>query len=88
VKWSDIVTCHEIAGFLLEYSTGELPADVREIFDRHLSVCPNCREYLALYQTTVALGRHAFDDDEAAAATSSMPEELVAAILASRQAHE
>jgi anti-sigma factor RsiW len=76
------MTCKEVADFLLEYTTGELPADVREFFDVHLSRCPNCREYLALYVTTIRLGRHAFDHGDAIEA--GVPEELVSAILASR----
>jgi anti-sigma factor RsiW len=77
------MTCREVADFILDYSTGELCDEVREVFERHLSVCPNCREYLAQYSTTVELGRHAFDD-EAVAVESGIPEELVAAILAAR----
>jgi anti-sigma factor RsiW len=77
------MTCREVADFILAYSTGELSDGVREIFDRHLSVCPNCREYLAQYLMTVQLGRHAFDAD-ATAVESGVPEELVTAILAAR----
>jgi anti-sigma factor RsiW len=77
------VTCREVADFILEYSTGELSGEVREVFERHLSVCPNCREYLAQYLITVQLGRHAFDDT-APAVESGIPAELVVAILASR----
>lgn len=78
------MTCREFTEFILGYSTGELSAEAREVFERHLSVCPNCREYLALYLTTVELGRHACDHDEALAVKSGVPEELVAAILAAR----
>jgi hypothetical protein len=76
------MTCKEVADFLLEYTTGELPALVRDLFDLHLRLCPNCREYLALYLTTIELGRHAFDHGNAIDA--GVPEELVHAILASR----
>jgi anti-sigma factor RsiW len=88
VKWSDIVTCREFTDFILDYSTGELSVEMREVFERHLSVCLNCREYLALYLTTVELGRHACDDDGTLAVESGVPEELVAAILAARPSPE
>jgi predicted anti-sigma-YlaC factor YlaD len=78
------VTCREFTEFILDYSSRDLSVEVRELFERHLSVCPNCREYLALYLTTVELGRHACDHDEALAVKSGVPEELVAAILAAR----
>lgn len=76
------MTCKEVADFLLGYTSGELPADARELFEHHLSRCANCREYLALYVTTIELGRHALDNGDAIDA--GVPEELVTAILASR----
>lgn len=72
------MTCREIADFLFEYISGELPVDVRARFERHLHVCPNCRAYLATYQATVALGRQAYRAD----AGSDLPEEVVSAVMA------
>ena len=77
------MTCKEVADFIVDYVAGELSPEVREVFDAHLRVCPNCREYLALYGTTMALERTAFDNANDAVDTG-IPEELVAAILASR----
>ena len=77
------MTCKEVADFLLEYTTGELPAEARAVFDEHLRRCRNCREYLALYLTTIELGRRAFDDARNAV-DAGVPEDLVAAILAAR----
>jgi anti-sigma factor RsiW len=78
------VTCREVADFLLDYSIGELPESTRQAFERHLSVCPNCREYIALYLASVELGRRAFEDEERAAVQAGVPEDLVAAILGAR----
>jgi len=81
------MTCRELADFLMEYLDGELPADVRAAFDRHLSLCPNCVAYLAAYKTTIAMGRRAFAADEAEAdadARPDVPEDLVKAILIAR----
>lgn len=77
------MTCQEVADFLLDYTAGELADDVRVQFERHLSNCLNCREYLSIYRVTTTLGRHALDraDD---AIEAGVPEELVAAILAAR----
>ncbi len=77
------MTCREVADFIMDYTTGSLSAAARETFERHLSLCSNCCEYLAQYHATVKLGRHAFADD-ASAMAAGVPEELVAAILASR----
>ena len=78
------MTCRELAAFILDYSSGGLPLSTRLIFERHLSVCPNCREYLAHYLVAVRLGRMAFVDEEASAIEAGVPEDLVASILASR----
>jgi anti-sigma factor RsiW len=80
----DLVTCRELADFIIGYLDGDLAADVREKFDRHLTRCPNCRRYLAAYETTVSLGRHAFDDRDATADATGAPDDLIKAILSSR----
>lgn len=74
------MTCREVADFLADYVSGALAADVRAQFDRHLSVCPNCRAYLATYRATIELGRRAFAIPDADA-QSEVPEDLVSAIL-------
>ena len=78
------MTCRELADFLMDYLNAELPSEVRQAFDRHLAVCPNCVAYLKTYRTTIELGRRAFDDDTSEAGTD-VPPELVRAILAARK---
>jgi anti-sigma factor RsiW len=77
------VTCREAADFIADYLSGELAGEPRALFERHLTRCPSCVQYVASYQASVALGRQAFEDD--ADALDEMPEELVKAILAARQ---
>jgi anti-sigma factor RsiW len=78
------VTCRELADFIADYLTGDLSAEIRAAFDHHLSLCPNCRRYLAGYEATVTLGRHAFDADDSPV-PADVPEELVRAILLARR---
>ena len=54
------MTCHELSDFLLDYVSNELPDATREMFERHLSVCPDCRRYLDSYRKTIAMSRVAF----------------------------
>jgi anti-sigma factor RsiW len=68
----------------MDYLSGELSAATRARFDHHLSLCPNCRKYLAGYQHTVRLGKQAFDDEDGPL-PSDVPSELVKAILAARR---
>ena len=76
------MTCRECAEFLSDYLEGELAHDVRAVFERHLSLCPNCEIYLAQFRATVLAGQRAFDDD----ASEVVPDELIRAILAARKA--
>jgi predicted anti-sigma-YlaC factor YlaD len=78
------VTCRELADFLADYLSGELPAEARATFEHHLGLCANCRNYLTSYDETVKLGRRAFDDDDAHV-PAVVPEDLVKAILAARR---
>ena len=78
------MTCREFADFMLEYSTGELPHEMRAAFERHLERCHNCRAYLELYLRTVDASRRVAAADLEDATTCGVPEDLVAAILAAR----
>jgi anti-sigma factor RsiW len=78
------MTCREFADFLSDYLSGELPAATRAEFDRHLGICPNCRTYLASYESTGDLGRRAFEDQDADV-PPDVPPDLIRAILESRK---
>jgi anti-sigma factor RsiW len=75
------VTCRDFADFLYSYADGELAPAERAAFDAHLAICPDCVRYLAQYLDTIAAAPQAFGDERFA----EVPEELVQAILASRQ---
>jgi anti-sigma factor RsiW len=76
-----VITCRELYEFLIDYVSGELPIAQRTEFERHLAVCPSCVAYLENYENTIALGKAAAADDQS---TTELPEELLAAILATR----
>jgi len=78
-----MLTCREFADFMADYLADELSPAIKDSFDEHLRLCPNCRRYLASYKETVALGRHAFEDYEAML-PPEVPDDLVKAILAVR----
>lgn len=75
------MTCRELTSFIADYLSGELDQGTRHAFEHHLSLCPNCVQYVADYERAVALGRTVFEDDVVAA---DVPSDLVAAILAAR----
>src|SRR5262249_62261503 len=72
------LTCRELTDFLADYLAGELGADERAVFQRHLAACPDCTAYLRSYEATVRLARDAYADEPVPA---SVPDALVRAIL-------
>ena len=79
------MTCREVLDFVMAYLDGELTADVRSEFERHLTVCPQCVDYLNSYRATVEFEQQAFPPREGDAARHPIPDDLVKAILASRK---
>jgi anti-sigma factor RsiW len=77
------LTCREVLDFLGAYLDGELEHDVRSDFEHHLSLCPECTDYLASYRETLRLTHLGCDRD--GPLPEEVPEDLVAAILASRR---
>ena len=80
-----MITCREFEEFILGYLDGELPARQARIFEWHLRICRECREYLAAYRRTIAVGKAALGpaDDRL---PDDVPEDLIKAILDSRDA--
>jgi anti-sigma factor RsiW len=78
------MNCREFTEFLHEYLFGDLPADQRAEFDKHLAECPWCVAYLDSYQKTIQLEKAAFCASEDAPTPADVPEELIQAILRAR----
>jgi anti-sigma factor RsiW len=78
------LTCRELIDFLDDYVAGSLSATQRAQFDDHLGRCAACVRYLKSYQGTMRALALAFAPD--AAAPREVPEELISAILAAREA--
>ena len=73
------MTCRELSGFLADYVAGELPPDVHATFESHIINCGECDAFVAQYRATIRVSTTAYPDTT----PDKMPEELVAAILAS-----
>jgi anti-sigma factor RsiW len=78
-----LLTCRELIDFLAAYLEGELAPEARAAFEAHLSLCPDCVDYLASYRETIRLGKRACEPD--AELSADVPRELVDAILATRR---
>jgi anti-sigma factor RsiW len=79
------IPCEEVITFLWAYLAGELPAEKVAEFDRHLSVCPSCVNYIETYKKTVELSRGTFQPESCGVEAEEMPEDLMRAVLAARR---
>jgi anti-sigma factor RsiW len=79
------LNCRDFVEFLMDYLDGTLDASQRRTFDAHMNACPTCVTYLDTYRETIRLGRSLCDDPDAPV-PEEVPEELVQAILAARDA--
>jgi anti-sigma factor RsiW len=78
------MNCREFTEFLHEYLFGELPAEERAEFEKHLAECPWCVAYLDAYQKTIQLEKAAFAAPDGGPPPADAPEELIQAILRAR----
>lgn len=82
-----MITCRELEEFITDYLGGTLDGRQRFVFRLHLVLCRECRDYLAMYEQAVALGKSAFQD-AGDTVPEDFPEDLVRAIVAARRAAE
>jgi anti-sigma factor RsiW len=78
------MNCREFTEFLHDYLFGDLAAEARAEFDKHLAECPWCVAYLDSYRKTIQLEQVAFSAPEDAPPPAEAPEELIQAILRAR----
>jgi anti-sigma factor RsiW len=80
-----MITCRQFEDFILSYFEGGLTDRERKLFEIHLKVCRECREYLAAYKASMEAAKQGLSD-EATALPDEVPEDLIAAVIASREA--
>lgn len=52
-----MITCRELVELLLDFVSGQMPQEQRDLIERHLGRCPPCVAYLESYRTVVAVTR-------------------------------
>ena len=75
-----MITCREFETFVQQYLDDELPNRQRKIFEWHMRLCRECREYLAAYRRSIEIGQAVFSDPHSAL-PDDVPDDLVTAIL-------
>ena len=80
-----MITCREFEEFILRYLDDELEPRQKKLFEWHLRLCRECREYLAAYQRTVEIGKSVLGSENGPV-PDDVPEDLIKAVLDSRNA--
>ena len=80
-----MITCEEFEEFILAYLEDELPPGKKRVFEMHLKICRECREYLRAYRASMELAKLALIEEEVSPPTE-VPEDLIKAVLAAREA--
>ena len=81
-----MINCAAFEDFILAYLDDELPARQKAVFDLHLMLCRECRDYLQEYRSSMRLVREALLEDDPAPAPGDVPQRLIDAIVAARRA--
>ena len=55
--------CAHLVGLLADYVEHQLPSEVHDELERHLTRCPRCVTQLKTYESTVSLLRSIRDED-------------------------
>ncbi len=79
-----MITCREFEEFVLRYLEGELSDRQRSVFEWHLRLCRECREYLAAYKRTLEITTAVMAPPNAPV-LDEVPEDLIKAILEARK---
>jgi anti-sigma factor RsiW len=57
------ITCRELVEVITDFLEGALPAQERELVERHLAMCPWCETYLDQMQRTLVVAGRLREDD-------------------------
>ena len=79
-----MITCKEFEDFVLSYLDGELTRRQQSVFEWHLRICRECRDYLAAYQRAAELGCAVLHSPKETL-PEEVPEDLIRAILDARK---
>ena len=79
-----MITCREFEDFVLRYLDGELSPQQAKVFEWHMRICRECREYLAAYKRTIEIGKATLGAPDSSV-PDEVPEDLVRAVLDARK---
>jgi predicted anti-sigma-YlaC factor YlaD len=78
-----MITCEEFEEFIADYFEDDLSRKQKIIFEMHLRMCRECRDYLAAYRRTMEIS-HAIYEPDNVSMPEDIPEDLIKAVLDAR----
>jgi anti-sigma factor RsiW len=79
-RMHSMITCLEFENFIQNYLDDTLPIKQRKLFEWHMRLCKECRDYLAAYKRAIELGQATLGSANDPV-PSDVPEDLIQAIL-------
>jgi len=84
-----MISCREFEDFIVDYLEDALTPKQRRLFDAHLVVCHECREYLDAYKTSLDTVKRALEEPNTPENVDTdvpdeLLEDLIGAVIASR----
>ncbi len=80
-----MITCKECIEFLDDYIAGDVSPAALENFEKHLALCPPCRDFIESYRKTIEETRCACSEPDEQVGCDDVPPTLISAIIESRK---
>jgi predicted anti-sigma-YlaC factor YlaD len=80
-----MIACDEFEDFIIAYLEGDLSKKQGFVFELHLKMCRECRDYLKAYQASMELAKSALKADDILL-QEMVPQDLVEAVITARKA--
>jgi len=80
-----MITCRQFEEFIIDYLEGDLPERQKTVFEFHLRICPECRDYLAAYRRTMEVSTLVVKANSSRV-PDRVPDDLIKAIREARKA--
>ena len=79
-----MMTCEVFEGFIDDYLDGALTGRQKFIFETHIKLCRECRDYLKEYASGIYLAKRQATHDLSRVDMDNVPSDLIDAIIAAR----
>ena len=78
-----MIDCKTFETFIVDYLEDRLTAKQKFVFELHMRICRECREYLRAYRASMELGQLVLTDEPLL--PDEVPEALVTAVIDARE---